>query len=147
MDENMNFVEWLEQMSGDKAVDIARRLDVSPTLLSLIRRGERQVSRKFADKVAAAYGIDMHMVYERAGLQYRPLEAKKEDEQIVHGADDARQKQDSRQLQEQLTRLRDYRAALAYSLEGRLSPQTIEKLQKMVALELQYAERKDSDAD
>ena len=147
MDTIQNFVAWLEELSGDKAVDIARRLDVSPTLLSLVRRGDRQVSKKLADKVAAVYGIEVNLIYERAGFTFR----QREDEAITSGQDEdsetGKPAAEYCLLKAQLARLRDYRAVLAYSLEGRLPAQTIEKLQKIVALEIQYGERKDSDAD
>ena len=45
---------------------------------------------------------------------------------------------DVRVLQDQLDALRDPRRALAWSLEGKVSQRTIEKLTRLVELELEY---------
>lgn len=147
MESLQNFVEWLETITGDKAVYISRRLNVSPTLLSLIRRGERPVSRRMADKISEVYGIDSALVYERAGFSFRPLASGPGvsiDEEVT---DVDRLAAENRQLKERLAGLKDYRAAVAYALTGRLPTASLEKLKKIIALEIEYSEGKDYDAD
>ena len=147
MESLQNFVEWLETITGDKAVYISRRLNVSPTLLSLIRRGERPVSRRMADKISEVYGLDSALVYERAGFSFRPLASGPGvsiDEEVT---DVDRLAAENRQLKERLAGLKDYRTAVAYALTGRLPAASLEKLKKIIALEIEYSEGKDFDAD
>ena len=135
-----NFVTWLEALTGESRTRLARRLGVSPTLLSMVANGQRPVTPHLADAAAQQLSLDRQMVYQKAGLPYPPpaelTEAPPPDlpepAAPEAGGDLAR-------LQETLNLLRNPDYALEYALAGRLPARSIEKLKRIVALELEYS--------
>lgn len=123
------FVEWLESVTGQSRRDIAGRLDVSPSLLTLVSKEARPVTIRLANKIADSLGLERSLVYEHAGLNFIPRPETK-----------TSCCEDSAQLRMELAKLKNPRYALAYCLGRRLDERMIEKLARMIELELEYAE-------
>ena len=123
------FVRWLEEVTGQTRRDIASRLDVSPSLLTLIAKDMRPVTLRLADKVADILSLERAIVYEHAGLPFAPKSVITNDDQDELSF-----------LRYEMARLKNPRNALMYSLSGRLDERVIHKLARMIELELEYAE-------
>ena len=121
------FIEWLESVTGQPRRDIAGRLDVSPSLLTLVSKELRPVTIRLADKVADSLGLERSLVYEHAGLSFIPRS------ETVNSCCE-----DTIQLRMELAKLKNPRFALAYCLGERLDERTIEKLGRIIELELEY---------
>ncbi|MCW2279136.1 hypothetical protein [Heliophilum fasciatum] len=152
-----DFIPWLEQVSGRSRIGLAKMLDVSPSLLSLIAKNIRPVTLKFANRVAERLELPKAVVYQRANLPYLPMENKAipgemggqlvvEEDQLQPQLHPQSLSQQPPQpstpalmdLQEELARLRYYGHALEYSLAHHLPKRSIEKLKKIVELEIEY---------
>ena len=152
-----NIILWLREVSGLTQNEIAEKLGVSASLISKIAKGERGTSVEFLKKVAAKFQLPLETVYEKAGLleekdeytHYNPFLRESSSDKnyepevknsLSNGRDfDCLQK--LKELEEKLYKLRNPRYALEYSLQGKLPPKVIEKLIKIVELEIRYHEK------
>ena len=141
MDEQAQFLQWLMEQTHVTQVDLAGRLGISASLVSRLVRGERRLTLSMLRNIADVFGLPEAEVFTRAGVLQQPLlmeesvtcaEAGVLREPVRESADE------TSRLKAQLEELRDPRKALAWSLAGKVPKRTIEKLAKLVALELEY---------
>lgn len=137
MDRQTEFLTWLMDRTSLSQVELAQRLGISASLVSRLLRGERRLTLATLRQIASTFGLPQSEVLSRAGvLEEPPIVC--EDNLRVPVAFCTSQGDDVRVLQDQLDALRDARRALAWSLEGKVSQRTIEKLTRLVELELEY---------
>ena len=150
------FILWLREVTGLTQNEIAEKLGVSASLISKIAKGERGTSVEFLKKVAAKFQLPLETVYEKAGLlderdeysYYNPFllerNTLKSYEPAVLYSKSYNEELDYprkiKELEEKLYKLRNPRYALEYSLQGKLPLKVIEKLIKIVELEIRYHE-------
>jgi len=141
MDEQARFLQWLMEQTSLSQVELAGRLDISASLVSRLVRGERRLTLSMLRNIADVFGLAEAEVFTRAGVLHQSLlmdesvacaEAGVLREPVQESADE------TSRLRAQLEDLRDPRKALAWSLAGKVPRRTIEKLARLVALELEY---------
>ena len=126
-----NFITWLSDMTGGKPIELAAKLGVSPRLISRSASRERRPTLAVLKKIRDTYNINLDVLQQKV-LQYQS--SVDEDHPAISDA----QAQKILELEERLSRLKNPRFALSYSLTGRLSPSSIEKLIEIVHLEIKY---------
>jgi len=141
MDEQARFLQWLMEQTSLSQVELAGRLGISASLVSRLVRGERRLTLSMLRNIADVFGLAEAEVFTRAGVLQQSLlmdesvacaEAGALQEPVQETADE------TSRLRAQLEDLRDPRKALAWSLAGKVPRRTIEKLARLVALELEY---------
>ena len=141
MDEQAQFLQWLMEQTHVTQVDLAGRLGISASLVSRLVRGERRLTLSMLRHIAEVFDLPQAEVFTRAGVLQRPLLT--EESVACAGAGMLREpvqeaENETSRLRAQLEALRDPRKALAWSLDGKVPRRTIEKLARLVALELEY---------
>lgn len=141
MDEQARFLQWLMEQTSLSQVELAQRLGISASLVSRLVKGERRLTLSMLRHIAGVFDLPQSEVFTRAGVlqepvlveedtvQYAPVELRAAAPEGVGEASN---------LQVQLEDLRDPRKALVWSLTGKLPERTIEKLMRLVELELEY---------
>ena len=128
-----NFISWLCEVTGDRSVEVAGRIDVSPSLISRYASGERRPTLAVLKKIRDVYGIHLDVLQQKIS-QYQP--------DVGSGGAPAASAGDGSarilELEERLSRLRNPRSALIYCLGGRMPQASIDKLADIVQLELKY---------
>ena len=56
------FLRSIRSGSGELLKDMARRLDLSPAMLSSVENGKRNVPKGFVEKVATAYSLSIDQI-------------------------------------------------------------------------------------
>jgi transcriptional regulator with XRE-family HTH domain len=141
MDEQARFLQWLMEQTSLSQVELAQRLGISASLVSRLVKGERRLTLSMLRHIANVFDLPQAEVFTRAGVLQEPVLV---EEDAVHYA--AAEVQVTlpdgtnalSNLRAQLEDLRDPRKALVWSLTGRLPERTIEKLMRLVELELEY---------
>ena len=141
MDEQAQFLQWLMEQTQVTQVELAGRLGISASLVSRLVRGERRLTLSMLRHIADVFDLPQAEVFTRAGVLQPPLLM----EESVACADAGMLREpvppdedEASRLKAQLEELRDPRKALAWSLAGKVPRRTIEKLARLVALELEY---------
>jgi transcriptional regulator with XRE-family HTH domain len=135
MDKQAELLHWLMEQTSLTQVELGQRLGISASLVSRLVSGERRLTLSMLRQIAATFGLSQTEVFARAGALEEPVTYEQESlRQDVRSAVE----DDVEKLRTQLSALRDLRTALAWSLEDRASPQTIEKMARLVELELEY---------
>ena len=141
MDEQARFLQWLMEQTSLSQVELAQRLGISASLVSRLVKGERRLTLSMLRHIAAVFDLSQSEVFTRAGVlqervlveedvvQYAPAELRAAPPESTDALSS---------LQTQLEDLRDPRKALVWALEGKLPERTIEKLMRLVELELEY---------
>lgn len=141
MDEQTQFLQWLMEQTHVTQVELAGRLGISASLVSRLVRGERRLTLSMLRHVADVFGLPQTDVFTRAGVLRQPLLTTESvacaDAGMLRGPVQEGEDEASL-LRMQLDALRDPRKALAWSLDGKVPRRTIEKLARLVALELEY---------
>jgi transcriptional regulator with XRE-family HTH domain len=141
MDEQARFLQWLMEQTSLSQVELAQRLGISASLVSRLVNGERRLTLSMLRHIANVFDLPQAEVFTRAGVLQEPILV---EEDAVHyaAAEVQATLPDSPNalsiLRAQLEDLRDPRKALVWSLTGRLPERTIEKLMRLVELELEY---------
>lgn len=123
--EQAEFIRWLLDVTGLSRTELAAYLGISPSLVSRIAKGERNLRLSLLQQIAERFRIPLEKVYEKAGILST--------EKINWEAK-------ARDLEDLLLQLKNPQHALEYSLTGRLPPKTIEKLWRMIELELEFSD-------
>ena len=123
--EQAEFIRWLLDVTGLSRAELAEYLGISPSLVSRIAKGERNLRLSLLQQVAERFRIPLEKVYEKAGILST--------EKINWEAK-------AKELEDLLLKLKNPHHALEYSLEGRLPPKTIEKLWRVIELELEFSD-------
>lgn len=123
--EQAEFVRWLLDITGLSRAELAAYLGISPSLISRIAKGERSLRLSLLQQIAERFRIPLEKVYEKAGI----LSTEKIDWEVR-----------AKELEDLLLQLKNPRHALEYSLTGRLSPKDIEKMCRIIELELEFAD-------
>lgn len=141
MDEQARFLQWLMEQTSLSQVELAQRLGISASLVSRLVKGERRLTLSMLRHIAAVFDLSQSEVFTRAGVLQEPVLVEEDVVQYApaqlraaapEGVDEASS------LRAQLEDLRDPRKALVWSLTGKLPERTIEKLMRLVELELEY---------
>ncbi len=135
MDKQAELLHWLIEQTSLTQVELGHRLGISASLVSRLVRGERRLTLPMLRQIAATFGLSQTEVFARAGILEEPIVYEQASQ--CQEAPDVVENETER-LRTQLSALRDLRAALTWSLEDRASPQMIEKLARLVELELEY---------
>jgi transcriptional regulator with XRE-family HTH domain len=141
MNEQARFLQWLMEQTSLSQVELAQRLGISASLVSRLVGGERRLTLSMLQHIAAVFDLSQAEVFTRAGVLQEPILV---EEDVVHYAVAEVQATPPESadalssLQAQLEDLRDPRKALVWSLMGKLPERTIEKLMRLVELELEY---------
>lgn len=139
MDEQAQFLQWLMEQTSLSQVELAQRLGISASLVSRLVGGERRLTLSMLRHIANVFDLPQPEVFRRAGVLQEPVLVEEAVEQ--YAADAAPESEDQvLVLRSRLEDLRDPRKALAWSLAGKLPERTIEKLMRLVELELEYHE-------
>jgi transcriptional regulator with XRE-family HTH domain len=141
MDEQARFLQWLMEQTSLSQVELAQRLGISASLVSRLVGEERRLTLSMLRHIANVFDLPQAEVFTRTGVLQEPILV---EEDAVHYA--AAEVQATlpdhtsalSSLQAQLEDLRDPSKALVWSLTGRLPERTIEKLMRLVELELEY---------
>jgi transcriptional regulator with XRE-family HTH domain len=141
MDEQARFLQWLMEQTSLSQVELAQRLGISASLVSRLVKGERRLTLSMLRHIAAVFDLPQSEVFTRAGVLQEPVLI--EEDAVHYAAAELRaappESADAlSSLQAQLEDLRDPRKALVWSLTGKLPERTIEKLMRLVELELEY---------
>jgi len=139
MDEQARFLQWLMEQTSLSQVELAQRLGISASLVSRLVRGERRLTLGMLRQIAHVFGLPQAEVFQLAGVLQEPVLVKEdlapyavmETAAVAPGAEVAA-------LRSQLEELHDPHKALQWSLAGKLPERTIEKLMRLVELELEY---------
>lgn len=135
MDEQAQFVQWLMEQTKLSQVELAQRLGISASLVSRLVSGERRLTLGMMRHIAEVFGLPQSEVLARVGV----LETSTPAEQSVACLLEAPEEMgEAGRLRAQLESLRDPRSALMWSLTGKLPQRTIEKLVRLVELELEF---------
>jgi transcriptional regulator with XRE-family HTH domain len=141
MDEQARFLQWLMEQTSLLQVELAQRLGISASLVSRLVKGERRLTLSMLRHIAGVFDLSQSDVFTRAGVLQEPVLVE-EDAVRYAVAEVQATLPDSTNalshLQAQLEDLRDPRKALVWSLTGKLPERTIEKLMRLVELELEY---------
>jgi transcriptional regulator with XRE-family HTH domain len=140
MDEQERFLQWLMERTHLAQVELAGRLGISASLVSRLVRGERRLTLSMLRHIADVFELPQAEVFARAGVLQRPLVEESlacADAGMLREPIQEAEDEPSR-LRAQLEGLRDPRKALMWSLEGKVPERTIEKLVRLVELELEY---------
>ena len=129
-----NFISWLSDMTAEKPIELANKLNVSPSLISRYASGERRPTLAVLKKIEAVYQIKLDVLRQKV-IQYQPTD---EDDITKRTNTADLQAQRILELEEQLSRLRNPKFALLYSLGDRLPRVSIEKLSEFIAIEIKY---------
>jgi len=135
VDNQIEFLLWLMTTTQLSQADLARKLGISASLMSRLLRGERRLTLPLLRHIAEVFDMPQAEVFARAGALDEPVVC---DQGALQWKARDTAGDDVEQLRMQLSALRDLRTALAWSLEGKASPQMIEKLARLVELELEY---------
>jgi len=141
MDEQARFLQWLMEQTGLSQVELAQRLGISASLVSRLVSSERRLTLSLLRHIAAVFDLPQSEVFTRAGVLQEPVLVQ---EDAVHypaarlPVTTPEGLREASELRAKLEDLRDPRKALAWSLAGKLPERTIEKLARLVALELEY---------
>jgi transcriptional regulator with XRE-family HTH domain len=141
MDEQARFLQWLLEQTSLSQVELAQRLGISASLVSRLVGEERRLTLSMLRHIANVFDLPQAEVFTRAGVLQEPVLV---EEDAVHyaAAEVQATLPDSTNalssLRAQLEDLHDPRKALAWSLTGKLPERTIEKLMRLVELELEY---------
>jgi transcriptional regulator with XRE-family HTH domain len=141
MDEQARFLQWLMEQTALSQVELAQRLGISASLVSRLVKGERRLTLSMLRHIAAVFDLPQSEVFTRAGVLQEPVLV---EEDAVHyavakaPATPPESAHTMSNLLAQLEDLRDPRKALVWSLTGKLPERTIEKLMRLVELELEY---------
>ncbi|MBP7610718.1 MAG: helix-turn-helix transcriptional regulator [Steroidobacteraceae bacterium] len=137
MDKQAEFLTWLMAQTSLSQVELAQRLGISASLVSRLLRGERRLTLAMLRQIASTFALPQTEVFSRVGVLEEPTILCNDSLQAPV-AWPVSEEDDVRVLQDQLNALRDPRRALAWSLEGKVPQRTIEKLTRLVELELEY---------
>jgi len=141
MNEQARFLQWLMEQTSLTQVELAQRLGISASLVSRLVKGERRLTLSMLRHIAAVFDLPQAEVFTRAGVLQEPILVEEDAVRYVpaelraatpEGAGEASR------LRAQVEDLRDPRKALVWSLTGKLPERTIEKLMRLVELELEY---------
>jgi transcriptional regulator with XRE-family HTH domain len=141
MDEQARFLQWLMEQTSLAQAELAQRLGISASLVSRLVGGERRLTLSMLRHIAGVFGLPQAEVFTRAGVLQEPVLVEEQAKRFApaglraatpQGADE------TSSLRAQLEDLRDPRKALMWSLTGKLPERTIEKLMRLVELELEY---------
>ena len=141
MDEQARFLQWLMERTSLTQVELAQRLGISASLVSRLVGGERRLTLTMLRHIAGVFGLSQSEVFTRAGVLQEPVLVEEDVAQyasVQQQADAPEVEGETAALRAQLDDLRDPRKALAWSLTGKLPDRTIEKLMRLVELELEY---------
>jgi transcriptional regulator with XRE-family HTH domain len=137
MDEQARFLQWLMEQTSLSQVELAQRLGISASLVSRLVNGERRLTLSMLRHIANVFDLPQSEVFTRAGVLQEPVLMEEAAEQ--YAAEASTESEDQvLTLRSRLEDLRDPRKALVWSLTGRLPERTIEKLMRLVELELEY---------
>jgi transcriptional regulator with XRE-family HTH domain len=141
MDEQARFLQWLMEQTSLSQVELAQRLGISASLVSRLVKGERRLTLSMLRHIAAVFDLPQSEVFTRAGVLQEPVLI--EEDAVHYAAAKLRaappESADAlSSLQAQLEDLRDPRKALVWALTGKLPERTIEKLMRLVEVELEY---------
>jgi transcriptional regulator with XRE-family HTH domain len=137
MDEQARFLQWLMEQTSLSQVELAQRLGISASLVSRLVGEERRLTLSMLRHIGNVFDLPQAEVFTRAGVLQEPILREEAAEQ--YAAEAAPESQtEAVALRTQLEDLRDPRKALVWSLTGRLPERTIEKLMRLVELELEY---------
>jgi transcriptional regulator with XRE-family HTH domain len=139
MDEQARFLQWLMEQTSLSQVELAQRLGISASLVSRLVRGERRLTLGMLRQIAHVFGLPQTEVFQRAGVLQEPVLVKEDlaPYAVMETAVVAPEAEVAA-LRSQLEELRDPHKALQWSLAGKLPERTIEKLMRLVELELEY---------
>lgn len=129
-----NFITWLSDMTGDKPIELAAKLGVSPSLISRYASRERRPTLAVLKKIRDIYNINLDVLQQNVFQYQSSVDECNMNRATISDA----QALKILELEEQLSRLKNPRFALSYSLKGRLPPSSIEKLMEIVHLEIKY---------
>ncbi len=137
MDEQAHFLQWLMERTSLTQAELAQRLGISASLVSRLVGGERRLTLSMLRHIANVFDLSQSEVFTRAGVLQESVLVEEAAEQ--YPAEAAPEGEDEVvALRARLEALRDPRKALVWSLTGRLPERTIEKLMRLVELELEY---------
>ena len=141
MDEQARFLQWLMEQTSLSQVEVAQRLGISASLVSRLVSGERRLTLSMLRHIAAMFDLPQAEVFTRAGVLQEPILV--EEDAVHYAVTEIRaappeSAHTTSHLRAQLEELRDPRKALVWSLTGKLPERTIEKLMRLVELELEY---------
>ncbi len=137
MDEQAQFLQWLMEQTSLSQVELAQRLGISASLVSRLVGGERRLTLSMLRHIANVFDLPQPEVFRRAGVLQEPVLVEEASEQYAAEAAPEGEAEVPA-LRAQLEDLRDPRKALVWSLTGKLPERTIEKLMRLVELELEY---------
>jgi len=141
MDEQARFLQWLMEQTSLSQVELAQRLGISASLVSRLVKGERRLTLSMLRHIAAVFDLPQSEVFTRAGVLQEPILVEEDTVQYAPAELRAVAPEgvgEASSLRAQLEDLRDPRKALVWSLTGKLPERTIEKLMRLVELELEY---------
>jgi len=141
MDEQAQFLQWLIEQTSLSQVELAQRLGISASLVSRLVKGERRLTLSMLRHIAAVFDLPQSEVFTRAGVLQEPVLVEEDVAQYAVAEVQATLPDGTNvlsSLRAQLEDLRDPRKALVWSLTGKLPERTIEKLMRLVELELEY---------
>lgn len=139
MDEQARFLQWLMEQTSLSQVELAQRLGISASLVSRLVSGERRLTLGMLRQIAHVFGLPQTEVFQRAGVLQEPILVEEGPTPYAvaeMGAVDP--EVEVATLRSRLEELHDPHKALQWSLAGRLPERTIEKLMRLVELELEY---------
>ena len=137
MDEQARFLQWLMEQTSLSQVELAKRLGISASLVSRLVGGERRLTLSMLRHIAGVFGLSQSDVFTRAGVLQEPVLVE-EDVAYYAPVELPEGEAEAATLRTRLEDLRDPRKALEWSLTGKLPERTIEKLMRLVELELEY---------
>jgi len=141
MDEQARFLQWLMEQTSLSQVELAQRLGISASLVSRLVKGERRLTLSMLRHIANVFDLPQAEVFTRAGVLQEPVLV--EEDAVQYAAAELQATPPASvdalsSLRAQLEDLHDPRKALVWSLTGRLPERTIEKLMRLVELELEF---------
>jgi transcriptional regulator with XRE-family HTH domain len=141
MDEQARFLQWLMEQTSLSQVELAQRLGISASLVSRLVKGERRLTLSMLRHIAHVFDLPQAEVFTRAGVLQEPILV--EEDAVPYAFAEVRaappESADAlSNLRAQLEDLRNPHKALVWSLTGKLPERTIEKLMRLVELELEY---------
>jgi transcriptional regulator with XRE-family HTH domain len=143
MDEQAQFLAWLMERTSFTQVELAQQLGISASLVSRLARGERRLTLSMLRQIADVFGLSQAEVFTRAGVMEGPVLLEEAAPSQMAARLESRcappeEPEDMIRLRTLLEQLRDPRRALTWALEGKLPGRTIDKLARLVELELEY---------
>lgn len=141
MDEQARFLQWLMEQTSLSQVELAQRLGISASLVSRLVKGERRLTLSMLRHIAAVFDLPQAVVFTRAGVLQEPILVQENTVKYASvelQAASPESVDEASSLRARLEDLRDPRKALVWSLTGRLPERTIEKLIRLVELELEF---------